>query len=226
MIICSSSFNQESLLAAWDDTTTLATRLPWLVIEENREEYSLKIEPQLHQEVYFLRESDAKIIERYYVNGLKAERTVARMSHYSEGKITISGKGNSFLERRSGDLLGARLRGAVGRQDPYLTITERGWPQKKSSAEEPLSPIGQDQVGGIFRDVLVGLQRKMNFSVDLLVRNDGLWGYPGGNGTWNGMVENLLVRRGGIYPTTKYRIEAGTTTTAATCQLQCTTCNS
>ena len=205
LVVCPSSFDSDTLLTVLEENLQFSRSLPWLILEDSSGNSTNNLilenfKPGINHRVYFLRTDNLTFVEKYTINDIAVERLVARVSSDEGGSgrpPVLVKEVDTFLKRRALDFKGARLKAVVDFQQPYLMLKpdpeDEAQYREKWKDGDPLRQLDESRVFGIFRDILSDLEGKMNFSTDFSTRGDDLWGYPGPNGTWVGMVANVLV---------------------------------
>ncbi len=173
---------------------------PWLILERNSSTSArgnkLCLSIQVHNQLYFFNLDNLSITERYAINGILVSNSIGQVVWKpNEASFSYVRKNHdSFLERRS-NFRGLSLKamtendGLNIKLNPSIKEEKAGWMRDKQG--HPMKQLETSEATGLYMDLLNTLQNDMNFTTTLYVRKDGAWGHPV-NGTWVGMVSNLL----------------------------------
>ncbi len=171
---------------------------PWLILERGlffKGGDHLHI--QLQHQVYFFHLDTLSITEIYTINSVLVRNQIGQIVVLNSEKASLlyhKETQDSFVKRRS-NFRGLSLRAMVENDglnvkiNPYFKEDKNGWVLDKQG--HPIKQIESSNVAGLYVDVLHILQQDMNFTTELFMRKDGGFGYPV-NGTWVGMIANLL----------------------------------
>lgn len=146
----------------------------------------------IDQEIYTYDCDRKTLVERYRVNDFIVENVISSMKG---DKLVWTSQ--SVLERRS-DLHGRHFKAVTSPQVPYVLefpfATGPATYQGESGDEYyDIKPTGV-HTKGMLIDILLDLEREMNFTTNLYRRLDHAWGRIDRNGSWTGMVRSLLTK--------------------------------
>ena len=162
-----------------------------------------QIKLALNQQVYFLDLDSGEMTEFYTVKDKQVKTVVSKILLDEKKKAStvtyLKMTPDGFLSRRS-DLHGVTLRAVTEVFHPYVVIdvardlraSDDGW-NVTDEAGDKMRLVDRADMAGTYVDILDSMQRAnmMNFSAQYYLRKDGAWGWFV-NGTWRGMVANLM----------------------------------
>ncbi len=187
---CAHQYSRETLVSFLNQHLDFSVDYPWILFYQNssmsasvRDQLDLKIDHQL----YFVHLDSQTMVEHYVIGGAPVKR-ILPLDTLSVG---------TFVERRSESFNGANLKAITNTQGSYVRLDddrirqgEEGW--IKDRAGGSIKSIEGQKIIGIFYEMLKILESDMNFTTTLMLRRDRRWGSPQANGSWDGMVSNVL----------------------------------
>ncbi len=145
----------------------------------------------IHQKVYTFDTEAMEATELYLVN-----------NHSVRESFNVPEKKLAPMALRRGDLQGADLITLVDEQPPYIELSgDQSLPHPQSSGvvvhSEALIQVNADDVHSSFKNLLLELQKELNFSVNYFLREDRVWGGKGNRSIAEDQSKFLLHCRDG-----------------------------
>lgn len=156
---------------------------------------SLGLQSHVNQRIFFFNKTDLTLKERYILNEHVVENDIGYVIQRSVGTfVFVSFSPDGFLDRRS-NLRQAHFRVLVEFQRPslYLKANSQLRPEEiiLTPSGDQVYSVRENQVQGLYHDVLGLLMRNMNFTVSRFKRADGHWGNMMKNQSWTGIISSL-----------------------------------
>ena len=143
---------------------------------------------QVNDDYLFLNTIDGSLREHYCINGDCFSNEIGR---FHDQKLSFIDP-RKLVDRRD-DLNGVRFRILTGFQRPFVMFKNDTFDPSKNLVTESgvvLHKIERDNVYGLYNDLLETLTTKLNFTYDLYVREDRVWGGREGE-EFTGVVKQL-----------------------------------
>lgn len=195
LILCS---DNATLVEDWVKTYSFhSKRHPWLIISRERIAHSADVKVEVDQQIFFFSEKLLQLEEAYTVNDVRVTRVIGRFLADPGENPTIAQECRQlFLDRRS-NLLGLNLRILIEKQPPHVYFNV----DRDNSQEELVNLDASSDPHGLFVDLLHILQRDLNFTTDVAVRTDRVYGVLDAQGNWTGMIGSLIRQQADLIAT-------------------------
>ncbi len=151
----------------------------------------------INRRIYFWDLDSNSLVEKYSINGIVVERTLAKLAKNASQVLLLSG--DNFLRRRADfqDLTLKTMGHGVDApfvQFPNEAVHKSVW--KKKRRGNVMAELSRSQGSGSFVDTVEMLEADLNFSTRVFLRKDNFRGFPliknGSFVGYTGMIGNLL----------------------------------
>ena len=169
-----------------------------VILEENELDYALQsIEVSIEKEALFVIESTSEVYEAYRINDRTIKRKLGQINQFDGNFVWKDNVEQDFIKRRA-NFQGVNLKAMTETTGNELAL------DPKYLEEAPYFPSNETYevskyTYGIYFDVLMELQRELNFTTVLYKRKDLAWGfiYPQENGSYiaTGIVGDLFFNK-------------------------------
>ena len=169
---------------------------------ENFEELlgKLSIQTSVNQKVFIFNNDTQEIYETYTVNNIIVKRKLGHIDSNSNNFKWNKNVNPNFIQRRS-DFHGLVLKGMVEFTGLNMNA-DSSYLEKAQYFPNNETYLVTDFTYGLFHDVLLILQEKLNFTTELYKRKELIWGhiYPLNNGSYEGtgIIGDIFFERADI----------------------------
>ena len=169
-----------------------------LIVDESELDYAFQsIEVTIEKEALFVLESTSEVFEAYRINDITIKRKLGQINQFGGNFVWMDSVEKDFIKRR------ANFQGVALKAMTETTGNEIAF-DPKYLEEAPYFQINEtyevtNYTSGIFFDVLIELQKELNFTTVLYKRKVLAWGfvYPQDNGSFTatGIVGDLFYNK-------------------------------
>ena len=168
-----------------------------VIVSDSIESIIKKIKCSIDMEVYFVDQQTKEAFESYEINDVQVKTKLGRFDEKTKNFQWEKDIEKEFMKRRS-DFHGIELT-AMTEASGLINIDpaykqDLNFHKKKKDAY-----LVTDFVSGLYHEILLELEKKLNFTTSIYKRKDGGWGfvYPSVNGSFTatGMVGDLFFKR-------------------------------
>ena len=151
---------------------------------------------QINQKIFLLKADSLEIYEAYTINNVAVKKIIGNIDRVANNYRWQTEVNPDFVERRS-DFQGIILKGMVEFWG-LLMNADKSYLEKAPyfSNNETYEITGFTH--GVYHDILISLQDRLNFTTVLYKRKDGLWGHvKDKNGSYEGIgiIGDIFSRR-------------------------------
>ena len=188
LVVCTGDFSAEDIREFWKMQGQVATRHPIIFIREA----TLNI--SINQRVFFISKS-GEVSETYSINGEKISTILGHFDHVKDVYTPSYGIETNFLKRRA-NFRGLKLLTLLEVQSPFLVIDPLpnfGNDDMLFSTKsgDKLAKVERKSAKGLFFDIILLLEKDLNFTCDFAMRADRIWGKRLDNGSFTGLVSSI-----------------------------------
>lgn len=146
---------------------------------------------EIHKKVFIIKEKTSEVFEAYVINNHQVIRKLGRFEN--QHLIWESNVKRNFVLRRS-DFYGMTLTAMTS-----IYGENSDYKEKATYFKNNQTYLVNQFTNGMLYDILIILQKSLNFTTNLYQRSDNAWGsvYPQGNGSFHatGMVSDIFFGR-------------------------------